>query len=234
MFIGEDVEAELPRALARVARDTGVALADAERALARIVPRMRVVPLRMGDYLNPRIAGLRRYDPDLKDSVFNRFGVAPPAGQWTEGAGRLLVAAGDDATFAEAADAAETLARLLFGGITAATKAAARITSVAFSPDGETLATAESSDTGSAVLLWDVATGRQIGSPLYGAMESVAFSPDGKTLVTSSGSGTAQLWNVTYLVDVLARLCSQVGGFLSRAEWSQYVPPAVTYRKVCP
>ncbi len=65
VFIGEDVEAELPRALARVARDTGVALADAQRALARIVPRMHVVPLRMGDYLNPRIAGLRRYDPDL-------------------------------------------------------------------------------------------------------------------------------------------------------------------------
>lgn len=153
VFIGEDVEAELPRALARVARDTGVALADAERALARIVLRMRVVALRMGDYLNPRIAGLRRYDPDLpramrgdpddlgtaavagflapaviisKDSVFNRFGLALPAGQWTEEAGRLLAAAGYDATLAEAAAAAETSARLLFGGITAVANAAAR------------------------------------------------------------------------------------------------------------
>lgn len=140
-------------ALARVAGDTGVALADAERALARIVPRMRVVALRMGDYLNPRIAGMRRYDPGLpramrgdpddlgtaavaaflapaviisKDSVFNRFGLALPAGQWTEEAGRLLAAAGYDATLAEAAAAAETSARLLFGGITAVTKAAAR------------------------------------------------------------------------------------------------------------
>lgn len=153
MFIGEDVEAELPRALARVARDAHVTLIDAERALARIVPRMRVVPLRMGDYLNPRIANLRRYDPDLpramrgdpddlgtaavaaflapaviisKDSVFNRFGLALPADQWTEEASRLLAAAGYDATFAEATATAETAASLLFGGIMTATRAAAR------------------------------------------------------------------------------------------------------------
>src|SRR5215471_18679040 len=61
VFIGEDVEAELPEALDRVAGDMGVALADAERALARIMMRIRVVPLRVGDYLNPRIAGLRHY-----------------------------------------------------------------------------------------------------------------------------------------------------------------------------
>jgi hypothetical protein len=153
VFIGEDVEAELPRALARVARDMGVARADAESALARIVTRMRVVPLRMGDYLNPRIAVLRRYDPDLpkamrgdpddlgtaavaaflapsviisRDSVFNRFGLALPADQWTEEAARLLAAAGYDVTLADAAAAAETAARLLFGGIAAVTKAGAR------------------------------------------------------------------------------------------------------------
>jgi hypothetical protein len=147
VFIGEDVEAELPRALARVAADMGVASADAERALARIMT------LRMGDYLNPKIAGLRRYDPDLpramrgdpddlgtaavaaflapaviisKDSVFNRFGLALPADQWTEEAARLLTAAGCDATLAEAAAAAETAAGLLFGGISSVTKAAAR------------------------------------------------------------------------------------------------------------
>lgn len=101
VFIGEDVEAELPEALAKVAKDTGVALADAEQALGRIVTRIWVVPLRVGDYLNPRIAALRQCDPELprvmrgdpddlgtaavaqflapavlisKDSVFNRFG----------------------------------------------------------------------------------------------------------------------------------------------------------------
>ena len=153
VFIGEDVEAELPEALAKVAGDMGVALADAEVALGRIVWRIRVVPLRVGDYLNPRIAGLRRCDPDLpkamrgdpddlgtaavaaflapaviisKDSVFNRFGLALPADRWTEEAVRLLAAAGYDATLADAAVTAETAARLTFGGITAVTKAAAR------------------------------------------------------------------------------------------------------------
>jgi hypothetical protein len=153
VFIGEDVEAELPEALARVAGDMGVALADAEAALGRIARRIRVVPLRVGDYLNPRIAGLRCCDPDLpkamrgdpddlgtaavaaflapaviisKDSVFNRFGLALPADRWTQEAARLLAAAGYDVTLADAAATAETAARLLLGGITAVTKAAAR------------------------------------------------------------------------------------------------------------
>ena len=74
-----------------------------------------MVPLRVGDYLNPRIAALRRCDPELpramrgdsddlgtaavaqfpapgviirKDSVFNRFGLALPADRWTEEAAR--------------------------------------------------------------------------------------------------------------------------------------------------
>jgi len=63
VFIGEDVEAELPEALQKVAADMGNPLADAERALSRIVTRIRVVPLQMGDYLNPAIAAIRRCDP---------------------------------------------------------------------------------------------------------------------------------------------------------------------------
>ena len=131
----------------------GVPLADAERALGQIMTRIRVVPLRMGDYLNPRIAAIRRFDPDLpramrgdpddlgtaavaeflapaviisKDSVFNRFGLALPADRWTEEAARLLAAAGYDATLEDAARAAEHAAGLLFNGIVAVGKAAAR------------------------------------------------------------------------------------------------------------
>jgi hypothetical protein len=43
----------------------------------------------------------------------------------------------------------------------------------------------------------------------------------------------ARLWNVSYLVGVLARLCSQVGGSLTWAEWARYVPPGPPYRNVC-
>jgi WD40 repeat protein len=55
------------------------------------------------------------------------------------------------------------------------------VTSVAFSPDGKTLASASSDNT---IRLWDVASRQTLGAPLTGhtdIVESVAFSPDGKT-----------------------------------------------------
>jgi WD40 repeat protein len=70
------------------------------------------------------------------------------------------------------------------------------VISVAFSPDGKTLATG--SFDGS-VRLWDLATRRPIGSPLtrneYG-VNSVAFSPDGKTLASGGWDKSVTLWNV--------------------------------------
>lgn len=51
--------------------------------------------------------------------------------------------------------------------------------------------------------------------------------------MTGGLDGIVQMWNVGYLVDVLARLCSQVGGSLTRAEWQQYVSPGPGYRNVC-
>jgi WD40 repeat protein/transcriptional regulator with XRE-family HTH domain len=91
----------------------------------------------------------------------------------------------------------------LSGGIAA-------VQSVAFSPDGHTLA---SSDSGGTIQLWDVTDAAHprplgqilTGSLVGGAVDSVAFSPDGHTLVAGANdtsglfnfSSAIQLWDVT-------------------------------------
>lgn len=94
--------------------------------------------------------------------------------------------------------------------------------SVAFSPDGKTLA--DGRDTG-VVLLWDVATDATIGQPLTGtpssyadtnhAVNSVAFTPDGKTLAVGNQDGTVRLWNPATgqpMDQTLAAAASAAGG----------------------
>ena len=109
-----------------------------------------------------------------------------------------------------------------------------QVNSVAFSPDGKTLASGSADD---AIRLWDVATGRSIGQALTGAacfVESVAFSPDGKTLASSSADHTIRLWDITYTDDIVKYLCSSAGRSLTHGEWAQWVPPGPAYRAICP
>jgi WD40 repeat protein len=74
------------------------------------------------------------------------------------------------------------------------------VDSVAFSPDGHTLASGGSDGT---IELWNIsdpAYPRPSGPPLAGGgaeVHSVAFSPGGHTLASGSDDGTVRLWDVT-------------------------------------
>jgi WD40 repeat protein len=71
----------------------------------------------------------------------------------------------------------------------------AAIGSLAFSPDGRTLATGANDGT---VILWDVPTGRQTDRKRYGYVVSrIAFSPNGKALVVAGESALVQVWDTT-------------------------------------
>jgi eukaryotic-like serine/threonine-protein kinase len=72
-----------------------------------------------------------------------------------------------------------------------------RITALAFSPDGATLASA-AGFAESDIRLWDVASGNEIGR-LEGHKEcvfSLMFWPDGKKLASSSADQTIRIWDV--------------------------------------
>jgi WD40 repeat protein len=115
----------------------------------------------------------------------------------------------------------------------------AAVNSVAFSPDGHTLASGNADGT---VRLWDVTDpaqprplGQPIGQPLTGvtgpaAVGSVAFSPDGHTLASGDYDGTTRLWNlnVQYAIEWI---CATAGGLTPR-QWNQYIPQ-LPYQPSC-
>ncbi|WP_254625967.1 WD40 repeat domain-containing protein [Nostoc sp. TCL240-02] len=89
------------------------------------------------------------------------------------------------------------------------------VNSVAFSPDGKTIASASSDNT---VKLWDAATGKQI-TTLNGHSDtvwSVAFSPDSKIIASASSDNTVKLWKMypNNLEDLIVYSCNKLRGYL--------------------
>src|SRR6185369_10184617 len=73
------------------------------------------------------------------------------------------------------------------------------VVSLAYTPDGKTLATGGGYVNQGEVRLWDPATGKE-GVKLKGhpnLVNGVAFAPDGKRLVSASNDKTAKVWDVT-------------------------------------
>ncbi len=75
----------------------------------------------------------------------------------------------------------------------------AKVRSLAFSPDGSTLASG--SDDGT-IRLWDVVTQVPLREPVddghTGTVTSLAFSPDGRLLASGSRDSTVRLWRIRY------------------------------------
>ena len=82
---------------------------------------------------------------------------------------------------------------------------------IAFSPDGQTLATISGGNT---IRLWNVATQRSIGNQIGTSstrLDNVAFSPDGKILATAGDDGTIRLWDVATSLPIGNALAARMG-----------------------
>ncbi len=118
------------------------------------------------------------------------------------------------------------------------------VSSVAFSPNGQTLAAAGADG----ITLWDAGLRLQIGVLVPGqanavppplpfpgaanAVMSIAFSPDGTQLAAGRAAGPILLWE-TGPESWQAAACAMANRNLTSAEWLQFMGQE-PYRKICP
>jgi len=89
---------------------------------------------------------------------------------------------------------------------------------VAFSPDGKVLAAIYQN---SNLIVWSVASAKQLLSVEASGVTSLAFSPNGKEIVTGNGDGTIKLWE--------AATGKELRSFAGHTEWegSSFLGPDI-------
>jgi len=99
--------------------------------------------------------------------------------------------------------------------------------SLAFSPDGSTLA----SGTFGSVMLWDASTQQLIGNPLEwgNPVTSLSFTPDGRALASADGEQVV-LWDLDAR-SWIERACAIANRNLTEAEWTAFMEEP--YRPTC-
>jgi WD40 repeat protein len=113
------------------------------------------------------------------------------------------------------------------------------VSSVAFSHDGNRLASASGND--NKVVLWDIALwDPQTSKPLrvfnghHDWVSSVAFSPDDELLASGGYDGNIILWDDANLAAAQEHACRIANRNLSPKEWAEHIGREVPYSRTCP